>query len=185
MFRRANRFWLLSAAFCGLVAACAPSAVSDETQSGLERDSEGTQTDLQKDLIEQVSAAKAEHDLIALGAVIASSEGLLALSVDGLRARDETDPVQPEDKWHLGSNTKALTALLYCQLVERGLANWSATLPELFPDLAKEMDPAWTETTIEDLFAHRTGLKQMGGFWLNARRNDEQSYSSSMPRSGT
>ncbi|MEL6856819.1 MAG: serine hydrolase domain-containing protein [Pseudomonadota bacterium] len=174
MFRRASRLFWLSVACCGLIAACTPDTVSDATQTRQESDTEATQTPLQATLIEQVSAAKAEHDLIALGAVIASSEGLLGVSVDGLRARDETDPVQPNDKWHLGSNTKALTALLYGQLVERGLADWTATLPELFPDLASEMDSAWTEVTIEDLFAHRTGFQQMGGFWLNARRNDER-----------
>ena len=175
MFRRANRLWWASALYCGFIAACTPNAASDVTETGQTLDSEGTQTSLQKTLIEQVSSAKAEHDLIAFGAVVASSEGVLALSVDGLRVRDETDPVLADDKWHLGSNTKALTALLYGQMVERGLAQWSATLPELFPDFADEMDPAWSEVTIEDLFAHRTGLKQMGGFWLNARRNDERS----------
>ncbi|MEM7639340.1 MAG: serine hydrolase domain-containing protein [Pseudomonadota bacterium] len=123
----------------------------------------------------QIAATRAEHDLIALGAVIASSkEGILELAVDGVRANNEADPVQIGDKWHLGSNTKALTALLYGQLVERGDAAWGATLPALFPDMAETMDPAWHDITIEDLFAHRTGFRQLGGFWLNARRNDDR-----------
>ena len=82
MFRRANRLWWASALCCGVIAACTPNAASDVTETGQTLDSEGTQTSLQKTLIEQVSSAKAEHDLIAFGAVIASSEGVLALSVD-------------------------------------------------------------------------------------------------------
>lgn len=123
-------------------------------------------------LQDHVSQAKAEHDIIALGAVVASSEGILDIAVDGLRVRGEAAPVEVDDQWHLGSNTKALTALLYGQLVLQGKAEWGARLPDLFPHLADEMDPAWTNITIEDLFAHRSGLRQMGGFWLNARRND-------------
>lgn len=126
-------------------------------------------------LQDYVSQAHADNDLIALGAVVASKDGIRDIAVAGLRAKNSSDPALTTDAWHLGSNTKALTALLYAHLVERGLAEWGATLPELFPDLAGEMDPGWQEVTIEDLFAHRSGLMQMGGFWLNARRNDDHS----------
>lgn len=122
----------------------------------------------------QVDQARDDHNLIALGAIVASSDGVLDIAVSGSRASNSTDPVLASDKWHIGSNTKALTALLYAHLVERGLAEWNATLPDLFPHLAEEMDPAWQDITIEDLFAHRSGLQQMTGFWLITRRNDER-----------
>nr|WP_070961432.1 serine hydrolase domain-containing protein [Hyphomonas sp. Mor2] len=121
-----------------------------------------------------VSRAHADHNLVALGAVMASREGLIDIAVAGRRASNAGDPVLSTDAWHLGSNTKALTALLYAQLVERGLVEWGAPLPALFPDLVDEMDPAWNDVTIEDLFAHRSGMMQMGGFWLGARRSDER-----------
>lgn len=122
----------------------------------------------------QVDQTLAEHDLIALGVVVASKDEIIDIAVSGKRARNGDAPVQINDHWHIGSNTKALTALLYAQLVEQDLTEWGATLPELFPGLAADMDPAWTDVTIEDLFAHRSGLPQKGGFWLNARRNDER-----------
>lgn len=125
-------------------------------------------------LLGDVARLRTDHDLVALGAVIASRDGILDMAVNGARSRDGTDPALISDQWHLGSNTKALTALLYGQLVLRGDAEWGATLPQLFPEIADTIDPAWQDITIEDLFAHRTGMKQLGGFWLNARRNDER-----------
>ncbi|MEM8616369.1 MAG: serine hydrolase domain-containing protein [Pseudomonadota bacterium] len=119
-----------------------------------------------------VSEATAEHDLIALGTVIMHTDGTYEVAVDGFQTSNSAIPVRDNDPWHIGSNTKMLTALLYARLVEADLARWQAKLPELFPDMADEMDPAWQAVTIEDLFAHRAGLGQLDGFWASARRND-------------
>ena len=135
------------------------------------------QASLETELSDWVQAARKEQKLIAVGAVIANAEGIIDIAVDGVRHHGSDDAVQIDDAWHLGSTTKAMTALLYAQLVERGLAKWQATLPDLFPELADEMDPAWQDITIEDLFAHRSGMRQLGGLWLNARRQDERSIS--------
>lgn len=124
-----------------------------------------------------VQSARIEHNLIALGAVVASRDGILEIAVDGVRAHNTDDPVQIADRWHLGSNTKALTALLYAQMVQQGLATWDTPVSELFPEFSDEIDPAWQEITIEDLFAHRSGLQQMTGAWLNARHRDDRPIS--------
>ncbi len=126
------------------------------------------------DLQTRIHSTRSEYNLIALGVAVASKDGVMEIAVSGTRSRASDDPVQLSDQWHVGSNTKALTALLYSKLVERGLAKWDATLPDLFPHLITEMDPALRDITIEDLFAHRSGLQQIGGLWLNARRNDER-----------
>ncbi|MCR9077608.1 MAG: beta-lactamase family protein [Hyphomonadaceae bacterium] len=161
----------LSALTIAVLAACEPAPSNSVPETPTVVDAPVAASELQ----DYVSRAHADNDLIALGAVVASKDGILDIAVAGQRAKNDSDPALTTDAWHLGSNTKALTALLYAQLVERGLAEWGATLPELFPELADEIDPAWQEITIEDLFAHRSGLKQMGGFWLNARRNDDRS----------
>lgn len=125
-------------------------------------------------LQETVDAALSDHELIAIGAVTASSEGILDLAVAGDRWIGSDDPATTQDRWHLGSNTKALTALLYAKLVEREWAHWGATLPELFPQIADQIHPSWAEVTIEDLFAHRSGMRTLGTIWLISHRNDNR-----------
>lgn len=107
----------------------------------------------------RVNAALRESDLVGLGAVVADAEGnILALAVSGERVSGSNDPIQAEDAWHMGSNTQMLTTLLYARLVEDGHAKWGATLSELLPDLADEMDPSWQDVTVEELMSHRAGL---------------------------
>jgi D-alanyl-D-alanine carboxypeptidase len=127
-------------------------------------------------LQQKVESVREEAGLVGLGAVIADAQGdILGLAVDGDRVKGRRDAVQPGDAWHIGSNTKMLTALLYGRLVEQGEAEWGATLPELLPDLADDMDPAWSAVTIEHLLSHSSGLAANPGmmWFLTSRTSDE------------
>ena len=121
-------------------------------------------------LQDETDRAREEHDLIALGAGVITLGDEPVIAVSGTTYKGSDIPVAADDSWHIGSNTKALTALLYARLVEEGRAKWGATLPELFPSLAGEMDPAWSQTRIEDLLSHRSGMGEVGLVWLIAHR---------------
>ena len=106
------------------------------------------------------------------GAVI-DEAGIVHIEASGARRNGEADQVTVQDRWHLGSNTKAMTAALYARLVEAGRADWDAPLAELLPDL--KIDPAWSEVTLQELLAHRSGLLDgalLNGAWLKASRTD-------------
>lgn len=104
----------------------------------------------------QLEALRTSAGIPALGGAIVTRDGLLWSGVTGVRRQGDTAPVPLSDRWHLGSNTKAMTAVLYAGLIEEGRAAWGATVPQLFPDL--EIDPAWASTTIEQLMGHRAGI---------------------------
>ncbi len=109
----------------------------------------------------------------ALGGAVVTARGVTWLDVGGRRRANAPDAVQKGDLWHLGSNTKAMTAALYAKLVEQGKAKWGATVPELFPDL--RVNPAWATTTIEQLMSHHAGVSDKGLIdvaWLGAARTD-------------
>ncbi len=105
-----------------------------------------------------LEAFRDEHDIPALGAGIVTRDGGLAVDVVGERVRGGADPIRPDDRWHIGSCGKSMTAALYARLVERGDAAWGASLADLFPDLAGTIDPAWAGITIDDLFVCQSGL---------------------------
>ncbi|MDP1631294.1 MAG: serine hydrolase domain-containing protein [Caulobacter sp.] len=110
-----------------------------------------------------------ETGVPALAGAVVTPDGLPFLAVDGVRRAGGEDRVTTDDLWHLGSNTKAMTAALYGRLVEAGRARWGATLPQLFPDLTLNL--AWSATTVEQLMSHTAGLTDRGvidGGWLMA-----------------
>ena len=96
----------------------------------------------------------------ALGYAVVGPNGLIGLEAAGRRRLGVEDFVTTDDLWHIGSNTKAMTAALYARLTERGAGQWGATIPTLFPDL--KLDPAWKTVRIEDLLAHRSGVSDQG-----------------------
>jgi len=51
-------------------------------------------------------------------------------AVYGTRRSGQDDPVQTDDAFHIGSNTKAMTALLCAIYVDRGLLAWDSTVGE-------------------------------------------------------
>lgn len=114
---------------------------------------------LDLDLQKKIDTALEDHKLVGLGvAVITANIDEPLIAVTGERRNRSGDMIQVGDAWHIGSNTKMLTALTYATLVARGDAEWGATLPELFPHLADAMHADWQTVTIEDLLAHRSGM---------------------------
>ncbi len=96
----------------------------------------------------------------ALAGLVINRQGVVYLQAEGVRRNGAPDKVTTADIWHLGSNTKAMTAAVYGRLVEQGKARWGATMPELFPDLT--VHAGWKSTTIEAIMAHRAGLLDAG-----------------------
>ena len=120
--------------------------------------------------LEQVFAAAAPP---AMAAAIVTADGVSWSGVRGVRRDGEADLATLQDRWHLGSNTKAMTAAVFARLVEQGRARWAMPLAEAFPDLP--LDPAWADATLDDLMHHRAGLLDqavLGRDWLIAARID-------------
>ena len=123
-----------------------------------------------------VAAALSESGAPALAAAVFDAESVLFIGAAGMRKALGHDPVTTADLWHLGSNTKAMTAVLYARLVEQGRVPAGATLKALFPDI--EIDPAFATRTAEELMAHAAGIGDepvLGRAWLMTARGDKHS----------
>jgi D-alanyl-D-alanine carboxypeptidase len=109
-------------------------------------------------VVDRLEEIRAQADLPALGAALVTLDGVQDVWVTGARRAGGEERVTPEDQWHLGSCTKAMTATLIALLVERGDLDWDTPIGEYLPDLATEMDPSFLEVTLVDLLCHRAGL---------------------------
>jgi len=104
--------------------------------------------------------AIAENDGIPAMAVLVIRNGAVAeQAVRGVRASDAADPAMADDRWHIGSDAKAMTATMIARLVDRGVLSWSAPLKSLLPHLA--MRPEYEAITLADLLSHRAGLRDL------------------------
>lgn len=86
------------------------------------------------------------------------ARGLWLSGRRGVRKINDTTPVTVNDLWHLGSDTKAMTATLIGRLVEQREIRWESTLAEIFPELASSMRDEMKAVTVKQLLSHRAGL---------------------------
>ena len=100
-----------------------------------------------------------KHRVPAIAAALVTSKGLVTVGVVGTRKRGTEIAATLNDQWHLGSDTKAMTATLVAKLVEKGRLKWESTVAEVFPDLAAGFDAEARTITVLQLLSHRSGLK--------------------------
>jgi CubicO group peptidase (beta-lactamase class C family) len=105
-----------------------------------------------------VEEARTKHNMPALAAVVVRSDSVVAVSATGIRRNGTDAPVTPHDRFHLGSNTKAMTATLLAMLVEDGALTWDTTPLDVFPALTDSIHAGYQDVTLDQLLAHRAGV---------------------------
>lgn len=98
------------------------------------------------------------HDMPALAAAVVQNGKIVASGAIGTRRAGQSIPVTINDRFHIGSDTKAMTALLVAMLVEEKKLTWESTLGELFPELAGKMDRTLRSVTVKQLLSHTSGI---------------------------
>lgn len=103
---------------------------------------------------------RASHDLPALGAALVERDvGVRLAAVAGVRKLGATDRVTLEDRWHLGSCGKAMTATLAGLLIDAGKIERERTVAQaLRGELPSKCVPAYRDVTLAQLLTHRAGI---------------------------
>ncbi|MDQ3621558.1 MAG: beta-lactamase family protein [Verrucomicrobiota bacterium] len=109
------------------------------------------------DLPALLEKIRAKHNLPALAAAGMRDGKLLASGAVGTRRLEGKEAVTLEDKWHVGSCTKSMTATLAALFVEQGKLKWETRVEEVFPHWKAKLHPDWREATLEQLLTHRAG----------------------------
>ena len=158
VFRFLAGVGIVTVAALGL-AGCA--AVSQEDTAQPQQPAAATKSHSQngdQTIVDLLEPIRQKYKVPAICAAIVNSEGLVAVGAVGLRKVDIETPVTIDDVWHLGSDTKAMTASMIGRLVEQGKLRWDSTLAEIFPELAPTIRPELKEVTMLQLLSHWAGL---------------------------
>jgi CubicO group peptidase (beta-lactamase class C family) len=104
-----------------------------------------------------IQHVRARYGLPALAAIVVRSDSVLALATTGVRRLGTPDPVRLTDRFHIGSNGKAITATVIARLVEEGRLTWSTRPVDVLPELASSIHPAYRDVTLQQLLGHQAG----------------------------
>lgn len=142
---------VLFALEAGQVSALAAGAgVEPQPQAGVSDASE-------RDIASILEPLRVAAKLPALGAVVVGGGRIVAAGMTGVRKAGSDVPAQIDDRFHLGSNTKAMTALLVARLAQQGTLSFETTLGEVFRGTNPEMNEAWDKVSLADLLRNRGG----------------------------
>lgn len=87
--------------------------------------------DISDELAELLAKRK---DIPGIVAARISDGKIVAIGAAGVRKAGDKTPVEVDDKFHLGSDTKAMTATLAAILVEQGKIKWETTIGEIIKE---------------------------------------------------
>jgi CubicO group peptidase (beta-lactamase class C family) len=108
------------------------------------------------DLREFLEPLRAKYKLPALAAAVVTKDKLLACGVTGVRKTGSKVAVELNDKFHIGSCTKSMTALLGALLIHEGKLSANTTVGEMFPNW--EIPDEVKKITFAQLLAHQSGI---------------------------
>lgn len=100
----------------------------------------------------------ARHNLPALAAAVVIQGKIVAAGAVGTRRAGHDMPVTLDDRFHIGSDTKAMTALLAGMMVESGKLRWDTTVGEVYPELTSAMKGEIKTVRLDQLLSHASGI---------------------------
>lgn len=109
-------------------------------------------------LDEWLDSVRKQHNIPAMSAIVMRADTVLARGITGVRRSGFAAPVALQNRFQLGSNSKAITATLIATLVEAGKLSWTKTPADVFPEMAESMSPAFRVVTLEQLLSHHAGV---------------------------
>jgi CubicO group peptidase (beta-lactamase class C family) len=110
-----------------------------------------------KDVSQILGPIVEKRDVPGMAAAVVRNGETVAVGVAGVRTRGKRDKVVVTDQFHIGSDTKAMTAFLCGILVDEGKLKWGQTLEQTFPELKTTMHRQYRAVTLEQLLTNRGG----------------------------
>jgi len=136
---------------------------------------EAPQWETLQDLLETLQN---ESGIPALGAAVVEDGKIVDRAVTGVRQIDSDVSVKLEDRFHIGSVTKSMTATMIGGLVENGTIEWDVTVGDVLGSM--KMHEAYRGATLEQLLQHRAGFPPYADI-----SDEDESRLSSLPGSPT
>ncbi len=110
------------------------------------------QTEIRADSIRRL------YEIPELAYAVVSADSVLEMHVLGYRRWGADYAAGPDDRFRIGSNTKAITGFIAARLVKQGVLSWDTRFFDLYPELKEQSRPAYHDLTLLDLLTFRTRL---------------------------
>ena len=109
-----------------------------------------------EDLAGMLEEIRSRTGIPAIGAAIIEDGRVVDQAVIGVRQAGTDKVVSVDDRFHIGSIGKSITATMIGRLVEKGVVDWGTKIADVLGDM--EMRPEYRDVTLAQLVQHRGGF---------------------------
>lgn len=99
-----------------------------------------------------------EHQIPAIAVSLITPDSIFSY-VNGKSRFNKKEPIPQNAKFHLGSNTKAITSFIAMRLTEEEEINWGTKFFRLFPELISDSRNTYHDITLGDLLSHSAQIR--------------------------
>lgn len=142
--REANRLIALGGLGCFLSNGCIPSRTELQAPP----------TSATETVVWMLELVRAKHKLSGLAAAVVRGGKVTASGVTGVRRQGAADKLERDDRFHIASCAKSMTAMLAGIAVQKGRLTGTMSLVEALPELAEKVRPEYRTATMEQILAH-------------------------------
>lgn len=113
--------------------------------------------------IQFVDSIRKAYNIPEISYAVIDNKSTLEIAALGKHSIDLADTATLKDRFHIGSNTKAMTAFIIAKYVEKGKLNWTTKFFNVFPEWIENSKPEYANITLQDLLSHRAGIQPFQG----------------------
>lgn len=99
-----------------------------------------------------------KYKIPELAFAVVSADSVFEMQISGAQRINTNYIAKISDRFHIGSNTKAITAFIAALLVEKGQLKWDTKFFDLFPELKHKSRKEYQDITLQDLLTFRGKL---------------------------
>ena len=113
------------------------------------------------DISQSITKTREKFGNPEIAVVVMSSHEILHKEVQGVHKADSDEKASLDDRFHLGSNAKAMLSFVAAKMVEENQIHWDKKFFDLFPELKAEAQGDYHDITLQDLLSHRGRVWQL------------------------
>jgi CubicO group peptidase (beta-lactamase class C family) len=109
--------------------------------------------------IQFADSIRIAYKIPELSYAVIDSKTILEIAAIGKHSTELPDTATIDDRFHIGSNTKAMTAFIIAKYVEKGKLKWDTQFFDIFPEWKKNSNVEYHKITLQDLLSHRARIQ--------------------------
>lgn len=113
--------------------------------------------------LKYADSIRIEYKIPEISYAVINDKSILEIQAIGLHSLELKDSATLNDRFHIGSLTKAMTAFIIAKYVEKGKLKWTTKFFDIFPEWKSGSKREYYDITLQDLLSHRARIQAFQG----------------------